>query len=205
LSDIEVPKLSQGLSHLWDLLDDLLYEYDDAPELRPELNVRLAENPESLKTPIVSYKVNSREPDEERTGYKPQWKREQDNPNASGDLVIYGQIFELEILFGIWARSYEEADSCREFFEEFVIYRRPRIRSEGLLELVFQEHEEDLEEIGSHSFVKQELTYKAYQEIKIVDRVENIESIHTRLKRPELREPEDFRAIKDQLHRSGNY
>ena len=165
------------LKHLFDVIEKTGNKVSNDFLFFPETAIYMSE----VDLPCISYRIYDREPDAGRSGYKPQWKKREQNPNKkSSNIVTYSQQFKAIIEFCAWGKTYEETDDERDWFEKFMVRHSGKLREEGMLDIFFvQQHDDQVVEIKDNYFVKQTLHYFVKNERVVENTVGNIEDITT--------------------------
>lgn len=129
--------------------------------LRPPESGNTMDNPSGKMPPTVTYRIVRREPatiggNKEffGTGYKnftPQ-ERMREGRRDGTQVVVYGQNFDNEIRFEVWATNNTEAERTVNWFEQYLRGKRIWLRNQGLGEILFvrrSDFQENTSDLGN--------------------------------------------------------
>ena len=147
-----IPDKAITFKEIMDVIDKLgSKEIGDEWSFYPEMEVY--NNPDYINPVAITYRLIERE-HFEQSAMKPIQKKK------TKDYIEYGEIFTSEVEFVVWGRNYDEINSYREWFEKFVLKKKPELYEEGVLDFLFQVQEEDVvEEINNNYFSAQRIRY----------------------------------------------
>lgn len=192
--DKEALRLKNFFSTVKVLLEEKIFKQYNWSFI-PETDVYVV-NSDNIKTPLITYKVYHRQPIDGRTGKKPVWKGEYQDPNDRSQIItINSQQFDNIVEFGFWGSSYQEADDARELFEDFIWNYLGKFRKDGILDIYFIEQIEDqVVNVKEQYFAKQTVRYGIRNEREMIFKHAKLNEIETN-----LRGPDGYEAIKTKL------
>jgi hypothetical protein len=95
----------------------------------------------SFDAPVITYQVLKRRAKKE---IKPRLREMvnelTDDENSRRTVEIWGQKFECQVQFNVFASVYSEAEQVMEHFEETIIKHTGFFKKNGVAELFFEEH-----------------------------------------------------------------
>lgn len=129
-----------------EFIDSLIRLWNIAsPEEEPTEIIREKSNLKEIDSPSrITYKLKHRTHLKEMNEIKPKLRETRPHPNRPGEFIdVFGQLFELKVLFTIHATTAEKADNLVEEFEDFMLRYAGFFKKNGVFEILFDEQLED--------------------------------------------------------------